>query len=83
MSRFLEIFQDEKKRYSSNRFVGIISGITLCATLVVSALSKRQIDPSESLVTAVSWICAGSLGLGTINKVAEKVYNKTVTDDNK
>jgi hypothetical protein len=81
--RILEIFQDEKQRYSSNRFVGILAAITLCATLVVSAASKRQIDPSDSIVTAVSWICAASLGLGTVNKVAEKVYNKTVTDDNK
>lgn len=81
--RILEIFQDEKQRYSSNRFVGILAAITLCATLVVSAVSKREIDPSEAIVTAVSWICAASLGLGTVNKVAEKVYNKTVTDENK
>lgn len=83
MSRILEIFQDEKQRYSSNRFVGILAGVTLCVTLVLSALSKRQIDPSESLVTAVAWLCASSLGLGTINKVAEKMYNKNNSDDNK
>jgi hypothetical protein len=81
--RILEIFQDEKERYSSNRFVGILTAVTLCATLVVSAASKREIDPSEAIVTAVTWVCAASLGLGAVNKVAEKAFNKTVKDENK
>lgn len=81
--RILEIFQDEKNRYSSNRFVGILAGVTLCATLIVSAASKRQVDPSEAIVTAVTWICAASLGFGAANKIAEKMFNKTVKDEDK
>lgn len=81
--RIFEILQDEKQRYSSNRFVGILAGLTLCVTLILSAVSQKKIDPSESLVTAVAWLCASSLGLSTINKVAEKVFNKTGSDENK
>ncbi len=81
--RILEIFQDEKGRYSSVRAVGILTAVTLCATLIVSAASKRQIDPSDAIVTAVTWVCASSLGLGAVNKVAEKMFNKTVKNEDK
>jgi hypothetical protein len=70
-----EIFKDEKGRYSSNRFVGIIAGCSLCICLIVSAVSKRIITPDKTLVESVMFICCSSLGLGTISKVAEKIYN--------
>lgn len=70
-----EIFKDEKGRYSSNRFVGILAGFSLCVCLIVSAVSKRVITPDKGLVEAVMFICCSSLGLGTVSKVAEKIYN--------
>lgn len=78
-----EIFKDEKGRYSSNRFVGIFAGISLCICLIVSAVSKRVITPDKGLVEAVMFICCSSLGLGTISKVAEKIYNNDGRTDSK
>jgi hypothetical protein len=72
--RILEIFRDEKGNYSSNRFVGVLSGLSLCACLIISAASHREITPHEGLIDAVVFICTGSLGFGMINKVAEKIY---------
>lgn len=72
--RILEIFRDEKGNYSSNRFVGVLSGISLCVCLIISAVSRREITPHEGLIDAVVFICTGSLGFGMINKVAEKIY---------
>lgn len=72
--RILEIFRDEKGNYSSNRFVGVLSGLSLCACLIISAASHREITPHEGLIEAVVFICTGSLGFGMINKVAEKIY---------
>jgi hypothetical protein len=72
--RILEIFRDEKGNYSSNRFIGILSGLSLCTCLIISAASHREITPHDGLIDAVVFICTGSLGFGMINKVAEKIY---------
>lgn len=80
--RIWEILRDERGNYSSNRFVGIIAGVTLCVCLVVSAVSHREITPSKDLIDAVMFICTGSLGFGMINKVAEKIYGKEEGQDN-
>jgi hypothetical protein len=80
--RILEILRDERGNYSSNRFVGVVAGITLCICLVVSAVSHREITPSKDLIDAVMFICTGSLGFGMINKVAEKIYGKEEGQDN-
>jgi hypothetical protein len=80
--RILEIFRDEKGNYSSNRFVGVLSGLSLCACLIISAASHREITPHEGLIEAVVFICTGSLGFGMINKVAEKIYGNEKGQDN-
>ena len=80
--RILEIFRDEKGNYSSNRFVGVLSGLSLCACLIISAASHREITPHDGLIEAVVFICAGSLGFGMINKVAEKIYGNEKGQDN-
>jgi hypothetical protein len=80
--RILEIFRDEKGNYSSNRFVGVLSGLSLCTCLIISAASRREITPHEGLIDAVVFICTGSLGFGMINKVAEKIYGNEKRQDN-
>ena len=80
--RILEIFRDEKGNYSSNRFVGVLSGLSLCACLIISAASHREITPHEGLIDAVVFICTGSLGFGMINKVAEKIYGNEKGQNN-
>lgn len=74
--RILEIFRDEKGNYSSNRFVGVLAGLSLCVCLIISAVSHKEITPHEGLIDAVVFICTSSLGFGMVNKVAEKLVNK-------
>lgn len=76
MSTFLkQIFQDEKGNFSSNRFVGILCGVTLCVTLFANSFSHGEIKPSDILVEAVAALAFGALGLGAANKIFGKKNN--------
>lgn len=66
---FKQIFQDEKGNFSSNRFVGILCGVTLCVTLFANSFSHGEIKPSDVLVEAVAALAFGALGLGAANKI--------------
>jgi hypothetical protein len=66
---FKQIFQDEKGNFSSNRFVGILCGVTLCVTLFANSFSHGEIKPSDILVEAVAALAFGALGLGAANKI--------------
>jgi hypothetical protein len=66
----------------TKRFLGVLSGLSLCACLIISAASHREITPHEGLIEAVVFICTGSLGFGMINKVAEKIYGNEKGQDN-
>jgi hypothetical protein len=74
--RILEIIKDEKDRFSSNRFIGVLSGLTLCISLLVSAFSHKSITPDANLIEAVVFICTSGLGFGMVNKIAEKIYGR-------
>jgi hypothetical protein len=69
---FAQIFQDEKNRFSSKRFIGIVSGLTLCITMYVNSYSHGDIKPSDTLVNAVAMLSFGSLGLASVDKVFGK-----------
>jgi hypothetical protein len=69
---FTQIFQDEKGNFSSKRFIGIISGLTLCITMYVNSYSHGDIKPSDTLVNAVAMLSFGSLGLASVDKVFGK-----------
>jgi serine/threonine protein kinase len=69
---FAQIFQDEKNRFSSKRFIGIVSGLTLCITMYVNSYSHGDIKPSDILVNAVAMLSFGSLGLASVDKVFGK-----------
>jgi hypothetical protein len=69
---FTQIFQDEKRNFSSKRFIGIISGLTLCITMYVNSYSHGDIKPSDTLVNAVAMLSFGSLGLASVDKVFGK-----------
>lgn len=66
---FSQIFQDERGNYSSNRFIGILCGVTLCITLFINTFSDGSIKPSDTLVEAVAMLAFGALGLGAANKI--------------
>ena len=65
---FTEIFQDEKGGFSSKRFVGILSALTLCITMYQNSFSEAHIAPAESLVNAVALLAFGALGLSSVDK---------------
>jgi hypothetical protein len=69
---FTQIFQDEAGNFSSKRFVGIIAGLTLCATMFVNSYSHGDIKPSDTLVNAVAMLSFGCLGLASVDKVFGK-----------
>jgi len=69
---FAQIFQDEKNRFSSKRFIGIVSGLTLCVTMYVNSYTHGDIKPSDTLVNAVAMLSFGSLGLASVDKVFKK-----------
>jgi hypothetical protein len=72
---FAQIFQDEKNRFSSKRFIGIVSGLTLCVTMYVNSYTHGDIKPSDTLVNAVAMLSFGSLGLASVDKVFGKKDN--------
>jgi hypothetical protein len=66
---FSEIFKDESGNFSSKRFVGIIAGLTLCATMYLNSYSHGDIKPSDILVEAVAMLSFGCLGLASVDKI--------------
>ena len=63
------LLKDEKGTPSSKRFIGIISGLTLCATLFANQYTDEAIAPSAVLVNAVAALAFGSLGLASVDKI--------------
>jgi hypothetical protein len=69
---FTQIFQDENKRFSSNRFVGIVCAMSLCITMFISAFTHQSIAPPSYIVEPVALLAFGSLGLGAANKIFKR-----------
>ena len=68
------LLKDEKGTPSSKRFIGIISGLSLCVALFINLFTEHPVEPS--LVQAVAVICLGGLGLAS----ADKIWGKNVGD---
>lgn len=76
MRKFLnEIFQDERGRFSSNRFVGIVGSMTLCISLTYTIFVSPDPITSSALIQAVAALSFGALGLGAANKIFKKKTN--------
>jgi hypothetical protein len=69
---FSQLFQDEKNNYSSKRFVGIITSLSICMALIANTFSHESIKPSPELVNAAAALAFGALGLASIDKVFKK-----------
>ena len=69
---FTEIFQDEKGGFSSKRFVGILSALTLCVTMYHNQFTDATIAPADSLINAVAALSFGALGLASADKIFKK-----------
>jgi len=66
---FKRLFSDEKGEPSSKRFVGIIAGLSLCATLFANQFTEEHIAPSPVLINAVAALAFGALGLASADKI--------------
>lgn len=63
------LLQDERGTPSSKRFIGIVSGLTLCITLFANQFTNEQIAPSPVLINAVASLAFGALGLASVDKI--------------
>jgi hypothetical protein len=72
---FAGLFKDEKGNPSSKRFIGIICGLSLCASLYF-----KNLDPSPTIVNAVSLLAFGCLGLTAIDKFTNR-NSETKTEE--
>lgn len=75
------MLSDESGNISSKRFIGIISGLSLCITMYVNSYSHGDVKPAESLVNAVAMLSFGCLGLASIDKVFGKRSNNKSTEE--
>lgn len=69
---FVGLLKDEKGVPSSKRFIGIVSGLTLCLVLVINTYSHGDIKPSDAIVNAVTMLTFGALGLASVDKFSGK-----------
>ena len=63
-----DLFKDERGLASVKPVIAVIGSLFLCITMVISAFSKHQIDPSAALVDAVTIITAIGMGADTLDK---------------
>ena len=74
---FTEIFQDEKGKFSSKQFVGIVSGLMLCFTMYHNQFTDVSVAPADALINAVAALSFGSLGLASADKIFGKKEGNT------
>jgi hypothetical protein len=70
------LFNDECNAPSSKRFIGIISGLALCFTLIANSFSPEDIRPSDAIINAVALLAFGCLGLSSVDKYTKKVKDE-------
>jgi hypothetical protein len=64
------LFKDEKGSPSSKRFIGIVSGLTLCIALLINLFTSYPVD--HTLVQSVALLSFGCLGLSSVDKFTKK-----------
>jgi len=69
---FIEIFQDDKRKFSSKQFVGIVAGLMLCFTMYHNQFTDSTIAPADALINAVAALSFGALGLASADKIFKK-----------
>ena len=79
-SLILQIFQDDKGNYSSNRFVGIMCALSLCVTMYHNQFTTEEFAASPMLIQAVAALAFGALGLGAATRIFKKENKNDETD---
>jgi hypothetical protein len=75
------LLTDESGNPSSKRFVGIISGLSLCGALFINLFTEHPVDPY--LVNSVAALAFGSLGLASVDKIWAKRDLQTISKKEK
>jgi len=63
---FSGLLKDEKGTPSSKRFIGIVSGLSLCVALFINLFTEHPVD--HTLINAVAALAFGALGLASVDK---------------
>jgi|694.fasta_scaffold12932_19 hypothetical protein len=71
-SLIMQIFQDDKGNYSSNRFVGIMCALSLCVTMYHNQFTTEEFAPAPMLIQSVAALAFGALGLGAATRIFKK-----------
>ena len=80
-SLIMQIFQDDKRNYSSNRFIGIMCALSLCVTMYHNQFTTEEFAPSPMLIQAVAALAFGALGLGAATRIFKKDKNQDQPQD--
>lgn len=68
----VDLFKDERNATSIKPVVAFIGTLVLCTSMIISLISKRDIEPSETLVDAVVLITCVGLGSDSLDKFSFK-----------
>ena len=72
---------DERGNISSKRFIGLLSSLSLIASLIISLITKGEYSPNEILIESVALLSFGTLGLTSIDKIGwRKNKNNNIED---
>jgi hypothetical protein len=71
-----ELLQDESGVLSSKRFIGMVAGLSLCATLFLNQMNGIFSHPSSEIVAAVAALSFGCLGLSSVDKFRKSRNSK-------
>jgi len=64
------LLKDEKGTPSSKRFIGIVSGLSLCVSLFINLFTEHPVD--HVLIQSVAALAFGALGLASVDKIWSK-----------
>lgn len=67
-----ELFTDERGATSVKPLIALIGALFLCATMLIEALSKIDLQISETLINAIMIITSVGMGADTVDKYSVK-----------
>lgn len=72
---FKSLISDERGSISSKRIIGIISALSLIASLIISLITQGKYAPNSILIDSVALLSFGALGLTSIDKIGWRRNN--------
>jgi len=72
IKNFIYSLLSEDGKISTKRFVGIITAVFLCASLIWSIASKEHKEPPAILVECITALAIGALGISATQTIFKK-----------